>query len=175
MRSAVALRALTPLGLVLLVSCDWGNDKGKLGEEETCVGDSAVIEIGRLVGDQFTALGDGDEISVVHGVQGGTWIMPSIRLIDAKSGGDVNATLTLIDGTLLGEIRRPKLRFTTSADGSLVLQFLPVPVSNAPGTPALETVDAAAANLELVYSTTCGDTLTQHFAVTLHVVPGSSP
>lgn len=159
------------VGAVVLISC------GTAGRGETedqahkeCIGPTASIEIGRLASGNFTPFEASEVVSVVHGVQGGTWIMPAVRLTDAEDGGDMDARLTFEDGTLLGEIHRARLRFATAADGSQVLQFLAVPVSDDPDTPALAVVDGASADLQLSYTATCGTNLTESFSVTLHVV-----
>ena len=139
-------------------------------QDAGCKQSVATLELGQLKAGHFTALESGGQVSVVQGVQGGTWIMPSLRLSDAESGGDLGARLTLEDGTLLGETSRPRVRFTAADDRSLTMQFFPVPVSNEPGMPELSSVDGASAMLTLDYSRPCGPDTVQDFALTLAVV-----
>lgn len=157
--------ALCAVGCALLVACGSSAD-----EEPPCRAAPARIELGRLQQGKFDAFERGDTVSVIHGVQGGTWIMPSIRLLEAESGGDFDARLALEDGTLLGETRRPNARLTPAEDGGLVMQFLPVPVSNEPEMPEVNSVDGASALLSVSYSRPCGPATMQEFHLTLSVV-----
>jgi hypothetical protein len=124
---------------------------------EACAPSAASLEIGWLDSGSFSAFESGNAIAVVHGVQGGTWVMPAIRFSGVTSGGSLSGTMTLDSGVLLGESHRPNVRLVNAADGSALLQSFPVPVGTAAGSPDVSEVNGANALFVVTYEdSACG-------------------
>jgi len=85
------------------------------------------LQLGVFSEQLFRGLNEGDEIAIVHGFQGGTWVHLSIRAFGVLADGEIDAKLGDI-----GQIRFP-LRLTRSAEGFLEAYDLPIPVNPADG------------------------------------------
>jgi hypothetical protein len=91
----------------LVAGCD-GEGDGSPPEEDVFVpsGDPGLT-VGFYehydIDAEFSVLGDGGEIPVVNGLQGGTWAMPTLRTEGLNSLCLVHCTLTTDAGELVGE------------------------------------------------------------------------
>jgi hypothetical protein len=128
----------------------------------------STVAFGRMSGNGFSALEAGGEVAVVHGFQGGTWIMPAMRLTGVTADGHMVASLTLVEGLLLGRSELD-LRLDLQPDGSLLLEYLPVPAPQVEGLPALAEIDGSQATLDATFKDVCGKEAMRSSVVLLKV------
>ena len=155
----------------LITSAGCSDSKSPADPMESCSNVQGSLEVGHLEAGEFVPFAAGDSMPVIHGVQGGTWIMPTVRFTNLDTGGDMQASLALDDGTLLGEIARPGIRAVKMSEAVAVLQYFPVPVSDAPGTPEVSTVDGRSASLRMSYADPCERSATLELSCILAVQP----
>jgi hypothetical protein len=127
------------------------------------------VVLGRLVDNAFHALAAGDSVDVVHGFQGGTWIMPGLSFGGCAPNGHMVASLTLVDGPVIGRNSLP-LRLDRQPDGSLQLEYLPVPAGLEPGSPPLEAIDGKQAVLSTRFTDDCGVSIEGTDVIKLKVI-----
>lgn len=77
----------------------------------------------------FNTLEHGDEIPVVNGFQGGTWIMPALRCTGVTETVSLEAELVLENGEVLGQVDSFDSRLDRTPAGSLDANAVPVPVN----------------------------------------------
>ena len=90
------------------------------------IGDPEII-LGIFEEQLFTELHNDDEVPIVYGLQGGTWLHLSIRVFGLRSDGEIDVSLTNNQHTL-GEVNY-LLRLVRSAEGFLEAYDIPVPVT----------------------------------------------
>jgi len=91
-------------------------------EEQTQITDELSIAMGLYEEQLFRELGDSDEVPVIHGFQGGTWVHLSIRVTGMPPDGMIRASLGEV-----GQIRYG-IKLTRSPEGFLEAYDIPVPV-----------------------------------------------
>lgn len=144
------LHVASLLGLASLGGCSSSAD-----EPRDCAAKSAAsLDVGVMSGDTFVPFASADPISVVHGFQGGMWVMPSLLAFGLGSLGRVSAALALPDGTPIGSYA-VNVKLESGPEGSQLLRRLPVPVGVAPGSPSLAELDGEIARLNVVYVDDC--------------------
>jgi hypothetical protein len=93
------------------------------------------VELGFYVHGAYQPLSAAAEARVLWGSQGGTWTMPSVRLVGIGSPALVSGTLVLApDGAAAEVLGRSahEYQFARSADGALECRTVAVPVQHAP-------------------------------------------
>ena len=96
---------------------------------EPVAGDPAV-EIGFYAGQVFAPLAEGGDLPVIHGLQGGTWTMPAMRLTGIGSPATVMCLVTTDGGEAVGRANA-LARFFASPGGALEIQFFPIEIRHA--------------------------------------------
>jgi hypothetical protein len=152
----VSLQVFATLATLATLGCSSAASNDQEPDEPCSDEQGAAIEVGRLEAKHFTPFAAGDPIAVIHGVQGGQWMMPSLRFVGVLPNGSLHGDLALTDGQMLGTSRLPALKMARAEDGSFHLQYLPVPVGTAPGSPAADDVDGERAVLTVRYDFECG-------------------
>ena len=132
----LALVALC-LSLLLTSSCgetieeivykDYPVEFDQKDELDEIVGDPELV-LGVFDEQLFNDLSQGDEVAIINGFQGGTWVHISVRAFGVRSDGEVSAEL----GDGIGQIRYP-LKLTRSPEGFLEAYDIPIPVNPADG------------------------------------------
>ena len=88
------------------------------------------VDLGSLTDAGYQTLATDPAVPVIWGTQGGTWIMPVLRVRGVASPTEVVATLVLASGEVLGETEvRVSLE---QREGWLESQRFAVPVQHAP-------------------------------------------
>lgn len=85
------------------------------------------LDLGVYEEQLYTPIGEGDELRILFGSQGGTWVMPAVRAQGLNLEVDVAATLTTAEEEVVGETRGTQ-RLVLATDGWFEIQALPVPV-----------------------------------------------
>ncbi|MCO4761185.1 MAG: hypothetical protein KC502_06760 [Myxococcales bacterium] len=80
------------------------------------------------------------ELSIVDGLQGGTWCMPAIRTWGLKNPVRLKATVTTSEGEQVGLTVLQNLRLILSPDGACEVLALPIPITH-PSNPTAEIDD----------------------------------
>ena len=96
----------------------------------------AGLELGFYHQNSYTPFDDGALLPVVHGLQGGTWTMPAVRLTGLGTYGELTCSLTTEAGERVGfVIAKTKFYFNTT--GQLEVANFPIPVfhPDQPGAP----------------------------------------
>jgi hypothetical protein len=75
----------------------------------------------------FRPLAPGDEVEVINGFQGGTWIHLSIRAVGVRPDGLIRASLSDDQGQEVSQIRYG-LKLNRTAEGFLEAYDLPLPM-----------------------------------------------
>ncbi len=130
-------QGLLAVALTLVVGCDqvvyeWVDPPIRLAGQDADgpVGDAA-LDVGFFVDGAFVSLAADDRLAVIHGLQGGTWTMPTVRTQGIAAFATIRCGLTTADGEVVGRVDA-KVKFFASADGPLEVQGFPVPVRHAP-------------------------------------------
>ena len=98
------------------------------GDEQTVIGDPEVV-LGLFEEQLFDELVDGQQVAIVYGLQGGTWVHLSLRVFGMRPDGEISATL----GDL-ASIGYP-LKLVRTAEGFLEVYDVPIPVNPPDGMP----------------------------------------
>jgi hypothetical protein len=91
------------------------------------------IRLGLFAEQLFTPLLEGEDLPIINGFQGGTWVMPAIRGIALT--GVVQATAEVVvtaTGERVGVLENERARLQSTAQGFTEIVALPVPVVHAP-------------------------------------------
>jgi len=128
-----------------------------------------TVVLGRLLAGAFTALGEGDLVDIVNGFQGGTWIMPAMQFTGCAPNGRIEVSLTLVDGPTIGR-NNLSLRLNPQPNGSLLLEYLPVPAGLEPGSPPLIEIDGRHAVLQSLFRDECENVIGTTKLIHLKVV-----
>ena len=92
-------------------------------------GDPA-LDLGFYHEQLYEPVHDGDDCPVVNGLQGGTWIMPALRIEGIYPFADAACSLVVETGEVVGEISATT-RFFLATDDKYEVQAFPVPVIHA--------------------------------------------
>jgi hypothetical protein len=104
---------------------DYGDEPAYVPEGEP------VLEAGYFVGRRFEALpSEGGTCPLIHGFQGGTWTMPTLRMRGVATEVEVSCSLAS-EAETYGEIRIQE-RFLWAPDSWVELLAFPVPAAHAP-------------------------------------------
>lgn len=106
----------------------------------------------------FTPLQNGDEIPVVNGFQGGTWIMPALRCTGVTETVSMEAQLILETGEVLGVVDSFDSRLDRTPAGSLDANAVPVPVNREDPTMPLDDVFGQTATFRIQLRDQLGST-----------------
>ena len=82
----------------------------------------AGLSLGQYIDGEFVPIGDGDEVPIINGFQGGTWVHLSIRLSGLPADGLVEAQLGPISEVRYG------LKLVRTSEGYLEAYDIPLPV-----------------------------------------------
>jgi hypothetical protein len=88
------------------------------------------LDIGFYHEQLYEPLHDGDNSPIVNGLQGGTWIMPALRIDGIYPFADTRCTLTVETGEVVGDITATT-RYFLAKDDVFEVQAFPVPVIHA--------------------------------------------
>lgn len=88
------------------------------------------LDIGFYHEQLYEPFHDGEDCPVVNGLQGGTWIMPALRIEGIYPFADVACTLVVETGEVVGEVSA-LTRFFLATDDKFEVQAFPVPVIHA--------------------------------------------
>lgn len=150
-----------------MTSC--GGSDHECGEEAG----PASIEVGVLVGGVFAPFVESSTIDVVHGFQGGMWVMPAVQVTNIDPGGHMSGAMSLAtDGSLLGEGGHD-VRLEQIAASTFLLRYIPVPVGAVAGSPPLAELDEAAARLRVSFVDRCGVSATYERVLRMRVEEGA--
>ena len=134
----LGLLALALGTLVALVACDsvvdwrYVDPPITLAEDNSSLGEPPQVSIGFKSVDTgvFEAMQDGDPLWVVHGTQGGTWTMPTLRTRGIGPLATVSCQLVTASGEMLPGAHTIT-RFFRTPDGSAEVPNFPIPVWHA--------------------------------------------
>ena len=109
---------------------------------------------------------------MLWGSQGGTWTMPSVRIVGIASPALVSGTLVLAPDGAAGEVlgrSEHEYQFARSADGTLECHTVAVPVQHAPPRQfeAISDLYGRTATLSITASDGAGRSATSSSSVTL--------
>ncbi len=90
-----------------------------------------AVDVGFYVEQLYKPLADGDECPVVHGLQGGTWTMPAVRIRGIDIQAKVRIDVVTETGEQVGMLEQ-SVAFVLADDGWVEVQALPVPIQHAP-------------------------------------------
>ena len=88
------------------------------------------LDIGFYHEQLYEPLHDGDNCPIVNGLQGGTWIMPALRIDGIFPFAETRCTLTVETGEVVGQITATT-RYFLAKDDTFEVQAFPVPVIHA--------------------------------------------
>ncbi|MDP6943810.1 MAG: hypothetical protein QF464_06630 [Myxococcota bacterium] len=106
------------------------------------------VDVGFYHEQLYDPLHDGDDCPVVHGLQGGTWIMPALRIEGIFPFATTACTLTMETGEVVGQVSATT-RFFLATDDKYEVQAFPVPVIHASPNEAEEIDDLFGLNATL--------------------------
>ena len=104
-------------------------DLEALNTDIEITGDPA-LDIGFYHEQLYEPMHDGDACPVVNGLQGGTWVMPALRIEGIFPFADASCVLTMETGEVVGQVAA-STRFFLSKDDKYEVQAFPVPVIHA--------------------------------------------
>lgn len=173
LRSPLAPLAATALACALLVGCAdevivWRDPDVRIADATIGHHGPRALVVGFGEGAAFVSLADDATLSIVRGLQGGTWTMPTLRAQTLASSLAVSCTLVSGDETLgRTEVTTPT---RPAAPGWVEVARLPIPVTHAPPDTHLPIadLDGAAATLSCAVSA-AGATAESHDDVVLEV------
>ncbi|MCC6622821.1 MAG: hypothetical protein IT385_16285 [Deltaproteobacteria bacterium] len=98
--------------------------------------------------DAFVDLATDPALRVVHGLQGGTWTMPTLRIDGPPPSVEVDCRITTIGGEVVGVVAT-QARPSPLGDGRVDVPWLPIPVRHAPPrtTAPIDDLDGAGATI----------------------------
>lgn len=142
-----------------------------LGAAPSCAAAAAKgaveMTLGARVGDVFTALHEGDALVVIDGRQGGTWVMPGLRLRGASPTGSVSGGISLAnanadadaDAKDVGVLPATSVYAepVAGADGQLEVEYVPIPIGDNPDGSLPDGVAGSPATVSLSYTGACGE------------------
>lgn len=88
----------------------------------------------------FEPLNEGDELPIIFGLQGGTWVMPAIRCTGMAVSVEVTASVVTESGEEVGVLPSDGMRLLPQPDGSLHIEAIPIPIGH-PGTASNQPID----------------------------------
>lgn len=96
----------------------------------------------------FVDLAADPALRVVHGLQGGTWTMPTLRIDGPPPSVAVACTVTTVGGEVVGVVVT-QARTSPLGDGRVDVPWLPIPVRHAPPRTSapIDDLDGAAATI----------------------------
>lgn len=104
-------------------------DLSQLNQDLDITGEPA-LDIGFYHEQLYEPIDDGDPCPVVHGLQGGTWVMPALRIEGIYPFAGTACLLTIETGEIVGDIAATT-RFFLAPDDKFEVQAFPVPVIHA--------------------------------------------
>ncbi len=110
-----------------------------------------VVNIGFLNDGQYVALGDGQALPVLHGLQGGYWSMPTVRTTGIGSPAVVSCTVVAETGEQVSQLK-VKAKFSSTDEGALELRSFPIPIGHEGGGPNDGIDDLYGLEVELIFS-----------------------
>ena len=128
------------------------------------------FELGFYYDGEYSRFEPGDPIPVVHGLQGGTWTMPTVRSGGLPAFGNIECLLETDGGELVGYVSS-KSKFYLSPLGILQIDYFPIPVYH-PENP-MESIDnlyGHSATLDCFFSQEDGEE--EHFGVSVVIHGG---
>ena len=90
----------------------------------------AELSVGLYVEQLYEELTEGANIPLIHGFQGGVWLMPALRIRGIASPATVTMTLDVVGGSRLTD-SKSQANFLLASDGWLEVQAFPVRVDYA--------------------------------------------
>lgn len=103
------------------------------GQGSDVVTGDPLLVIGFYEEQLYTELEEEGECPIVHGLQGGTWIMPALRIQGIGSPAATQCRVTLDDGEQVGAAAAVE-DYYVGGDGFLEVTAFPVPINHsAPG------------------------------------------
>lgn len=82
----------------------------------------------------FDPLQPGDDLPIIFGLQGGTWVMPAIRATGLLPVVTVDATIMTESGDVVGALRGDRKRMAPQPNGALDIEAIPIPIVPPRGT-----------------------------------------
>ncbi len=139
------------------------------GEDTGGTSGPAEVDMGFEANGAFTSLAEDDRLQVIHGLQGGTWTMPTIRTKGLDSFAEISCTVTTEAAS--EEVGRVvvKSKFFPSLDGPLELRGFPIPINHAPPNEGADIDDLYGqdATFECTITDDAGRSQTESLAVVL--------
>lgn len=98
-----------------------GNDYEPVGEISLTIG---------LYREQFfTGLSEGDDIDIINGFQGGTWVMPAIQCTGFALDVQISGSIVIDEtGENVGVLHAEQLRLDQNPEGSLEANAIAIPI-----------------------------------------------
>lgn len=100
-------------------------------EDQSPMTADKFLEVGYYHEQLYAPLADGDPLPIIHGAQGGTWVMPAIRTRGILTPTTVDCGLATDGGEVLGH-SHSREDFSLSGDNFMEIQIFPVPAAHAP-------------------------------------------
>jgi len=125
-----AVGAMLSVGLscsVDTVYLDPPVDRG--GQSSNVVSGEPTLEVGFYQEQLYTELEVGGECPIVHGLQGGTWIMPALRIQGIGTPAATQCRVVLDDGEQVGAAAAVE-DFYVGGDGFLEVTAFPTPINH---------------------------------------------
>jgi len=98
------------------------------------------ITLGMYQEQFFDELNEGDDLPIIFGLQGGTWVMPAIRCTGMAVSVEVTASVVTENGEDVGILPADGMRLLPQPDGSLHIEAIPIPIGH-PGTASNDPFD----------------------------------
>lgn len=130
------------------------------------------MTLGARDGDTFTAIRDGDPLVIIDGRQGGTWVMPSLRLQGTTPLGTVRGGITLGSGEEVGALPATSVYADATDGGELEVEYVPIPIGDNPDGSLPDGVAGSPATVRLSFSGACGEAGDLEVGVVLVYEPG---
>jgi len=118
------------LGPTLLGCGGCGGPEATEDTSERIAPGEPEVELGSLTNSRYQTLATDPAVPVIWGTQGGTWIMPVLRVRGVASPTQIAATLVLASGEVLGDAEVSLS--LAQGEGWLESQRFAVPVQHAP-------------------------------------------
>lgn len=113
---------------------------------------SVELTLGATEGGVFTPIRAGDPLVIIDGRQGGTWVMPTLRLAGGASVGVVSGSITLLGGEDVGLLPETSVYAEPLEGGALEIEYVPIPIGDNPDGSLPQGIAGSPATVRLSYT-----------------------
>ena len=172
-RVGVALLMATPLGACeSVIGTEWIDPAIVMPDIMTGeVMGEPHIELGFYVEQLYRPLAPGDDCPIVHGLQGGTWVMPALRSTGIGAFAEITCRIETDGGEAVGMVSG-KTQLYLAGDGFFELQAFPIPIRHAPPAEAAPIDDIYGQGATLTCSVDAGGSRKSTARVPVRLIDG---